>query len=157
MPGTSAFAEARAGWRAGANQGDSSPADLSIFCLRSCAPRRLPAAGAPCVARFPHPWSPARPAKHTYIDAFNGKTVTRQTLLRYTFKSLAVNVLIRGFLWKNSHPDTVSPLDLASGRAVGTLGLSDAPASCAFHVARNVTPVSRRRSTEPVTALLLFP
>src|SRR6266705_6315053 len=96
MPGTSAFAEARAGWRAGANQGDSSPADLSIFCLRSCAPRRLPAAGAPCVARFPHPWSPARAAKHTYIDAFNGKTVTRETLLRYTFKSHLVNVLIRG-------------------------------------------------------------
>src|SRR6266700_3382280 len=104
MPGTSAFAEARAGWRAVANQGDSSPADLSIFCLRSCAPRRLPAAGAPCVARFPHPWSPAHPAKHTYIDAFNGKTVTRETLLRYTFKSHLVNVLIRGFLWKNLPP-----------------------------------------------------
>src|SRR5258708_621783 len=121
MPGTSAFAETRAGWRAGANQGDSSPADLSIFCLRSYAPRRLPAAGAPCVARFPHAWSPARAAKHTYIDAFNGKTVTRETLLRYTFKSHLVNVLIRGFLWKNSHPDSVSIPDSERG---GTSSMS---------------------------------
>ena len=51
----------------------------------------------------------------------------------------------------------VHVLDLASGDAAGTLGLADAPASCAFHVARNVTPVSRRRSTEPVTLLLCFP
>ena len=66
---------------------------------------------APCGARFPHSGSPAPAAKHTYIDAFNGKTVTRETLLRYTFKSLPVNVLIRGFLWKNSHPDSVSISD----------------------------------------------
>src|SRR5260370_37573605 len=100
---------------------------------------------APCGARFPHSGSPAPAAKHTYIDAFNGKTVTRETLLRYTFKSLPVNVLIRGFLWKNSHPDTVSPLDLASSGAAGTFGLADAPTSRVFHVARNVTPISRRR------------
>ena len=55
---------------------------------------------APCVARFPHFGGPAPAAKYTYIDAFNGKTVTRETLLRYTFKSGPVNVLIRGNLWK---------------------------------------------------------
>jgi len=54
-------------------------------------------------------------------------------------------------------PPERTPLDLASGGAAGTFGLADAPASCAFHVAWKVTPVSRRRSTEPVTALLLFP
>jgi hypothetical protein len=47
---------------------------------------------------FPHLESPAPAAKHTYIDAFDDKTVTRKTLLRYTFKSYLVNVLIRGFL-----------------------------------------------------------
>src|SRR6476646_5581956 len=36
-----------------------------------------------------------------YIDALNGKTVTRKTLLRYTLKSYSVNHLIRGGLWKN--------------------------------------------------------
>src|SRR6267378_1608936 len=35
-----------------------------------------------------------------YIDALNGKTVTRETLLRYTLKSHSVNDLIRGNLWK---------------------------------------------------------
>src|SRR6266436_9940440 len=35
-----------------------------------------------------------------YIDALNGKTVTRETLLRYTPKSHSVNDLIRGSLWK---------------------------------------------------------
>src|SRR6266850_90131 len=35
-----------------------------------------------------------------YIDALNGKTVTRETLLRYTLKSHSVNDLIRGDLWK---------------------------------------------------------
>src|SRR5216683_2720434 len=153
--GPSLLAEIRAGWRTGANHGEFSQ-KIFDFCLKTSAPRRCPPL-APCVARFTHFWGSAPAAKYTYIDAFNGKTVTRQTLLRYTLKSHLVNVLIRGFLWKNSHPDTVSPLDLASGGAAGTFGLADAPASCAFHVARNVTPVSRRRSTEPVTALLLFP
>src|ERR1700674_1365453 len=60
----------------------------------ACPPR------APCVARSPHLWCPAPAAKYTYIDAFNGKTVTRETLLRYTFKSSPVNILIRGNLWK---------------------------------------------------------
>ena len=40
--------------------------------------------------------------------------------------------------------------------AAGTFGLADAPASCAFHVAWNVTPISRRRSTKPVTAFYFF-
>src|SRR6267142_4461865 len=35
-----------------------------------------------------------------YIDALNGKTVTRETLLRYTLKSYSVNDLIRGSLWE---------------------------------------------------------
>src|SRR5438132_13034495 len=95
------FAETRTGSRAGANQGDHSPGDFSLFCLKICAPRRLSAAGpAPCVARFPHLGGPTPVAKHIYIDAFNGKTVTRETLLRYTFKSHLVNILILGFLWK---------------------------------------------------------
>src|ERR1700694_3785743 len=71
------------------------------FLIENLCTTPLPAAG-PCVARFPHFWSPAPADKHTYIDAINGKTVTRETLLRYTFKSHPVNVLIRGFLWKNS-------------------------------------------------------
>jgi hypothetical protein len=36
------------------------------------------------------------------IDAFNGETVTRETLLRYPFKSRRVNVLIREFVWKTA-------------------------------------------------------
>src|SRR5437667_2966812 len=99
--GPCSLAETRAGSRAGANQGDHSPGDFSHFCLKICAPRRLSAAGlAPCVARFPHLWSSPHAAQHIYIDAFNVKTVTPKTLLRYTFKSGPVNVLIRGNLWK---------------------------------------------------------
>ena len=59
---------------------------------------------APCVAREPHFGGPAPAAKHTYIDAFHGKTVTRETLLRYTFKSRYVNVLISGNVWKTARP-----------------------------------------------------
>jgi inner membrane protein len=57
--------------------------------------------------------SPAPAAKYTYIDAFNGKSVTRETLLRYTFKSLPVNVLIRGFLCKTTPP---GPILASNGR-----------------------------------------
>src|SRR5438094_4235125 len=66
---------------------------------------------APLVCRRPRALPASRTfgglapaAKYTYIDAFNGKTVTRETLLRYTFKSHCVNILIRGFLWKTSLP-----------------------------------------------------
>jgi hypothetical protein len=49
-----------------------------------------------------------------YIDALDGKTVTRETLLRYTVKSHSVNDLIREGLWKFLHrarsPNGVSPL-----------------------------------------------
>ena len=72
---------------------------------------------APCVARFPHAWRPAPAAKYTYIDAFNGKTVTRETLLRYTFKSRPVNVLIRGFLWKTLGPERPSDYSVSPGGA----------------------------------------
>jgi hypothetical protein len=89
------------------------------FCLNDSAPRRLPAA-RPCVARFPHFWGPAPAAKYTYIDAFNGKTVTRETLLRYTFKSVPVNVLIRGNLWKTwpSGFDLLSRLERREARGM---------------------------------------
>ena len=43
---------------------------------------------------------PAPAARYTYIDAFNGKTVTRKTHLSYTVKCLFVNMLIRGNVWK---------------------------------------------------------
>jgi hypothetical protein len=36
--------------------------------------------------------------KPFYIDAVNDQNDTRETLLRYTFKSYAVNILIRGNL-----------------------------------------------------------
>src|SRR5260370_15421006 len=82
----------------------------SFFCLKTLAPRRLPAAG-PVRCPLPHSGSPAPAANHTYIDAFNGKTVTRETLLRYTLKSRLVNVLIRGFLWITSvHDDDSSSI-----------------------------------------------
>jgi eukaryotic-like serine/threonine-protein kinase len=42
--------------------------------------------------------------KHFYIDAFRDKNDTRETLLRYTFKSYSVNVLIRGNLWNSLRP-----------------------------------------------------
>jgi inner membrane protein len=93
------FAETRAGWRAGANHGEISPEDRSLFDLKTSAPRRLPAVGS-VRCPIPHFRGPAPAIKYTYIDAFNGKSVTRETLLRYLFKSLPVNVLIRGFLWK---------------------------------------------------------
>src|SRR6267142_2414530 len=62
-----------------------------------------------------------------YIDALNGKTVTRETLLRYTLKSHSVNDLIRGNLWK-------------------TLGGSDLHNSAPFHL----------QSLEKVTLASLF-
>jgi hypothetical protein len=40
--------------------------------------------------------------KHFYIDAFRDKNDTRETLLRYTFKSHSVNLLIRGNLWNST-------------------------------------------------------
>jgi inner membrane protein len=80
---------------------------------------------------IPHFGSPAPAAKYTYIDAFNGKSVTRETLLRYTFKSLPVNVLIRGFLWKTSRAGAYSRfhrkgrVDMASifSHSVAALGI----------------------------------
>src|SRR2546430_12543793 len=91
------------------NQGDHSPGHFSHFYLKICAPRRLSAAG-PVRCPLPAPLGPAPAAKYTYIDAFNGKTVTPKTLLRYTFKSCFVNVLIRGFLWKSCRPGLILQL-----------------------------------------------
>src|SRR6266850_2001649 len=45
-----------------------------------------------------------------YIDALNGKTVTRETLLRYTLKSHSVNDLIRGNLWETLEGRTSTTL-----------------------------------------------
>src|SRR6267378_676468 len=101
--GAGSFAETRAGWRAGANHGGISPEDRSLCCLNNSAPRRMPAAG-PVRCPLPALLEPGPCAKYTHIDAFNGKTVTRETLLRYTFKSHRVNVLFHGFLWKTSWP-----------------------------------------------------
>src|SRR6267143_2544881 len=81
---------------------------------------------APCVARFPHSWSPTPAAKHTYIDALNGKTVTPETLLRYTFKSHLVNILIRGFLWKTGGKGLIS---LQAGEAGVASALSQGVAA----------------------------
>jgi hypothetical protein len=39
-------------------------------------------------------------SKYINIDAFRCETVTRETLLRYTLKSIFVNNLIIGDLWK---------------------------------------------------------
>jgi len=54
-----------------------------------------------------------------YIDALNGKTVTRETLLRYTLKSYSVNDLIRGGLWKFLH-SARSSLGVSPLRAILT-------------------------------------
>jgi hypothetical protein len=91
---------AQTDWHAGANYGENSPEDRSIFYLKPLRRAAHPPF-ASCVARFPHMGGPAPAAKYTYIDAFRGKTVTRETLLRYTVKSYSVNVLIRGNLWKS--------------------------------------------------------
>src|SRR5436190_17251038 len=60
------------------------------------------------------------PPSTSNIDAFNGKTVTRETLLRYTFKSCPVNVLIRGNLWKTwpSGFDLLSRLERRDARGI---------------------------------------
>src|SRR5579864_4857771 len=72
----------------------------TIFCLNPSAPRRSIAAGP---VRRPVRILRAIPAaKYINIDAFNGKTVTRKTLLRYTLKSPGVNLLIRGNVWKKA-------------------------------------------------------
>src|SRR5205823_12278682 len=82
---------------------------------------------APLVCRRPRALPASRTfgglapaAKYTYIDAFNGKTVTRETLLRYTFKSGPVNVLIRGNLWKTwrSGFDLLSRLERRGARGI---------------------------------------
>jgi hypothetical protein len=77
------------------------PEDRSLFYLKPSAPRRLPAV-RPVRCLPPAPQGSASPAKYTYIDAFSGETVTRETLLRYTFKSRRVNVLIRANVWKTA-------------------------------------------------------
>ena len=97
---------AQTDWHAGANHGENSPEDRSIFYLKPSAPRRAAHPPfAPCVARSAHLGGPAPAARYTYIDAFRGKTVTRETLLRYTVKSYYVNVLIRGNLLKTPVKD----------------------------------------------------
>jgi hypothetical protein len=75
--------------------------------LIRCRPHALPA--------FRTYRGPAPAAKYIDIDAFNGKNVTRQTLSRYTFKSLAVNVLIGGNVWKNK----MRPTKLSSRNRTG--------------------------------------
>src|SRR5437660_8620046 len=155
--GPCSLAETRAGSRAGANQGDHSPGDFSHFCLKICAPRRLSAAGP---VRCPLPallgaWP--QPLNTPNIDAFNGKTVTRETLLRYTFKSCLVNVLIRGFLWKIWSPWLNSPFTVAGQVPVASALSHGVSGLGAFHLARNITLSSRRIWTELITALLLFP
>ena len=95
---TSSFAEIQADWRAVANHGEFSPQDRSLFCLKTFAPRRLPAAG-PVRGPLPARLEPGTcPINTFHIDAFKGKSVTPETLIRYTFKSHLVNVLIRGFV-----------------------------------------------------------
>src|SRR5207302_6251431 len=100
---------------------------------------------------------PAPAAKYTYIDAFNGKTVTRETLLRYTFKSCLVNVLIRGFLWKIWSPWLNSPFTVAGQVPVASALSHGVSGLGAFHLARYITLSSRPIWTELITALLLFP
>jgi hypothetical protein len=73
------------------------------FLFEAFRPTALIRPPVPCVARVPHLWGPAPAAKYINIDAFDGKTVTRETLLRYTFKSLPVNVLIGGKLYKTTY------------------------------------------------------
>src|SRR5206468_8917375 len=77
---------------------------------------------APLVCRRPRALPASRTfgglapaAKYTYIDAFNGKTVTRETLLRYTFKSRLVNVLIPGFLGETCRPGLILQTLLEGG------------------------------------------
>ena len=54
----------------------------------------------------PSEYGPAD-SKYTYIDAVRCQTVTRETLLRYTFNSIPVNILISGNLWKTPSPSLI--------------------------------------------------
>lgn len=68
------------------------------FCVKLFAMRPLLFASRTLPVIAPR-W-PVPAANSVYIDAVRGKSVTRETLLRYTGKSSVVNVLISGFLWE---------------------------------------------------------
>jgi hypothetical protein len=93
----------QADWRAGrvdahgfgATQNNDGKSPLKIGCyVKSFAARRLPSTLP--ASRF----GPVPTAKHTHLDALRSRTVTPETLPRYTHKSYSVNILIRGNLWK---------------------------------------------------------
>jgi hypothetical protein len=104
------FTGTPAGWRNGANHGET---PHTIFCLNPSAPRRSIAAGP--VRRPMRTLKTVPAAKYIDIDAFNGKTVTRKTLLRYTLKSPGVNLLIRGNVWKKAIQTSTLLLSSISG------------------------------------------
>ena len=93
----------QADWRAGrvdahgfgATQNNDGKSPLKIGCyVKSFAARRSPSTLP--ASRF----GPVPTAKHTHLDALRSRTVTPETLPRYTHKSYSVNILIRGNLWK---------------------------------------------------------
>lgn len=96
-------AEGQTGWRNGANHGGIPTRSLA-FLFESFCVRDAHSPPAPCVARIPHFCGRSPAAKYIDIDAFNGRTVTRQTLLRYRVNCLRVNVIIRADSWKNTGP-----------------------------------------------------
>jgi hypothetical protein len=68
------------------------PHEQPIFVVKSlcrAAPPARPVLYPLCALRVSFPAS-----KYIYIDAFRHESVTRQTLLRYTEKSTAVNALV---------------------------------------------------------------
>src|SRR6266481_7929222 len=80
--------------------GNSPKKIARFFYLKPSTPRRSPTAGLRASPALRTCEAPAPAAKYMYIDALDGKTVTRETLLRYTYKSHSVNDLIRGRLWE---------------------------------------------------------
>ena len=84
------------------------PHQITRVFVNSFMVRR--AASLPFALHFarcpPSEYGPAD-SKYTYIDAVRCQTVTRETLPRYTFNSIPVNILISGNLWKTPSPSLI--------------------------------------------------
>src|SRR5689334_16324239 len=79
----------------GAKGGSESPGRLSIFSVKPDAPCRVSCAAAR-FARLPCRCRTVPSTIDIHIDARTDQSVIRATLLRYTLKSLPVNILVCG-------------------------------------------------------------
>src|SRR5438552_226142 len=94
-------AQAQTGWRNGANHGEIPTRSLAFLFESFCVvtPIRCPPRASLISRTF---GGPAPAAKYIDIDAFNGRTVTRETLLSYRVHRPSVNLIFRGNVWKNT-------------------------------------------------------